>query len=154
MKKSGIVWMAVLLFIAAAPAYAAGSDAVIGKWWNQEKDAQIEIYTCNGKFCGRIVWLKEPVYPQNDPRGMGGKPKVDRENPDVAKRSRFLMGLNILWGFVPSGENRWEGGYIYNPKEGKTYKCRISMDNPDHLKVRGFVGISLIGKTNDWTRVK
>lgn len=153
MKKLWLVFsMGVLLASGSAAAQPAGG--IVGKWWNEEKDAQIEIYACEGKFCGRIVWLKDPHYPDNDPGGMAGKPRVDRENPDAARRERGILGMNLVWGFTPSGENVWEGGYIYNPREGKTYKCKLTLENPERLKVRGFIGVSLIGKTNIWTRVK
>ena len=62
--------------------------------------------------------------------------------------------MNILSGFTHSGGNLWEGGQIYDPQEGKTYKCKMTLETSDHLKVRGFIGISLIGRTNDWARVK
>jgi uncharacterized protein (DUF2147 family) len=98
--------------------------------------------------------LKEPNYPADDPKGMAGKTKVDRENPDPAKKEQPILGMNLVWGFTHAGENVWEGGSIYNPREGKTYKCKMTLENPDTLKVRGFIGISLLGKTNIWTRVK
>ncbi len=143
------------LVLCMVPAAGAQSpDAVLGKWWNEEKDAQVEIYSCEGKYCGKIVMLKEPNYPADDPKGMAGKPKVDRENPEADMRGRPLLGMNLVWGFTPAGENVWEGGLIYNPREGKTYKCKLTLESPDRLKVRGFIGISLIGKTNVWTRVK
>ena len=143
-----------IILILASAVVAQNPEPIVGKWWNEEKDAQIEIYPCEGKFCGKIIWLKEPNYPENDSRGMGGKPKIDRENPDVSKRERPLLEMNLVWGFTPSGKNLWEGGFIYNPREGKTYKCKLTLENPDRLKVRGFIGVSLIGKTNIWTRVK
>jgi len=133
---------------------AQNQDAIVAQWWNQEKEAQIEIYPCEGKYCGKIVWLKEPHYPANDPKNMGGKPKVDRQNPDPSKRERPILGMNLVWGFSYAGENLWEGGFIYDPRDGKTYKCKMTLETPDHLKVRGFIGIALIGKTNNWTRVK
>ncbi len=154
MRKFSIsLWMALVLCMVPA-AGAQSPDAVLGKWWNEEKDAQVEIYSCEGKYCGKIVMLKEPNYPANDPKGMAGKPKVDRENPEADKRERPLLGMNLVWGFTPAGEKAWEGGLIYNPREGKTYKCKLTLESPDRLKVRGFIGISLIGKTNVWTRVK
>ncbi|MDI6752989.1 MAG: DUF2147 domain-containing protein [Thermodesulfobacteriota bacterium] len=134
--------------------HAQTQDAIVGKWWNQEKDAQIEIYACEGKYCGKIVWMKEPNYSANDPKGMGGQPRIDRENPDPAKKERSMLGLNLVWGFTYSGGNLWEGGHIYDPRDGKTYKCKMTLETPDHLKVRGFIGVSLIGKTNNWARVK
>ncbi len=143
-----------LCLSAASTALAQNPDAVLGKWLIEEKDAQIEVFSCEGKICGKIVWLKEPNFPANDSKGMPGKPKVDRENPDPAKRDRPLLGMNVVWGFTHSGGNVWEGGSIYNSREGKTYKCKMTLEDPDKLKVRGFIGISLIGKTNVWTRVK
>jgi uncharacterized protein (DUF2147 family) len=154
MKK---MFSLLLLGSFLALAWAAGAqnpDPLTGKWWNEEKDAQIEIYACDGKFCGKIIWLKEPNYPDNNPSGMGGKPKVDRENPDPSKRERPLLGMNLIWGFTPSSATLWEAGFIYNPRDGKTYKCKLTLERPDRLIVRGFIGFSLIGKTNIWTRVK
>jgi len=154
MKK---IFSLLLLGFFLALGSAAGAqnpDLLPGKWWNEEKDAQIEIYACEGKFCGKIIWLKEPNYPDNDPKGMGGKPKVDRENPDASKRERPILGMDLVWGFTPSGGTLWEGGFIYNPRDGKTYKCKLTLEEPDRLKVRGFIGFSLIGKTNIWTRIK
>ena len=84
---------------------------------------------------------------------MPGKQKVDRENPDPSLRARPIQNLVILWGFKYSGDNVWEDGRIYDPKEGKTYKCKMTLDG-DRLKIRGFIGVSLIGRTNVWTRVK
>jgi uncharacterized protein (DUF2147 family) len=141
-------------FLFSAAAYAQNQDAIVGKWLNQEKEAQIEISPCDGKYCGKIIWLREPDYPANDPKGMGSKSKVDRENPDPAKKGQPMLGLNLVWGFTFTGENRWEGGFIYDPRDGKIYKCKMTLETPDNLKVRGFIGISLIGKNNHWTRVK
>jgi uncharacterized protein (DUF2147 family) len=154
MKKTLIIFGIWIPLLLASAAHAQNPEAIVGKWWNQEKEAQIEIYACEGKYCGKIVWLKEPNYPASDPKGMGGKPRVDQQNPDPSKREGPLLGMNLLWGFTYSGGNLWEGGQIYDPREGKTYRCKMTLEMPDHLKVRGFIGISLIGKTNEWIRVK
>lgn len=154
MKKAlgfAVVWVAVLM---AASVWAANPDDILGKWWNQEKTSQIDIFKYQGKYVGKIVWLKEPLYPANDAKGMGGKPKVDRENPDASKRTQPLLGLIMVWGFTFSGGDLWENGFIYDPRDGKTYKCKMTLTSPDVLDVRGFIGISLFGKTNTWTRVK
>jgi uncharacterized protein (DUF2147 family) len=154
MKRTLMISAMGVALLLVCTVLAQNPDAIVGKWWNEEKDAHIEIYACDGKLCGKIIWLKEPNFPDDDSKGMGGKPKIDRENPDVSKRERPILGMNIVWGFAPSGENLWEGGFIYNPRDGKTYKCKLTLENPDRLKVRGFIGVSLIGKTNVWTRVK
>ncbi len=154
MKKISFLFVLMMVFFYPCLARAQNQDAIVGNWWNEEKDARIEIYDCHGKYCGKIIWLKEPRYPENDPEGMGGQPKTDRKNPDPAKRGQPILGFDVVWGFTYSGENLWEGGFIYNPREGKTYKCRMTLERPDRLKVRGFIGIALIGKTNTWIRVK
>ncbi len=154
MKKAlgfAVVWVAVLM---AASVWAANPDDILGKWWNQEKTSQIDIFKYQGKYVGKIVWLKEPLYPADDAKGMGGKPKVDRENPDASKRTQPLLGLIMVWGFTFSGGDLWENGFIYDPRDGKTYKCKMTLTSADVLDVRGFIGISLFGKTNTWTRVK
>jgi uncharacterized protein (DUF2147 family) len=155
MKKIGFALGLVVAFcLVFSSAWAAGPDAIIGKWWNQEKESQIEIYKAEGKYLGKIVYLKEPEYPANDPEGMAGKTKIDRKNPDVNKRNVPLMGLLMLWNFTNTGDNLWENGFIYDPRDGKTYKCKMTLESPDILNVRGFIGISLLGRTNTWTKVK
>ena len=154
MKRIIMLLPLEIMLILASTAAAQDPEPFVGKWWTEEKDAQIEIYVCEGKLCGKIIWLKEPNFPENDSKGMGGKPMIDRENPDLAKRERPLLGMNLFWGFTPSGRNLWEGGSIYDPRDGKTYKCKLVLESPDQLKVRGFIGISLLGKTSIWTRVK
>jgi uncharacterized protein (DUF2147 family) len=64
------------------------------------------------------------------------------------------MGMINLWGFVYKGDNTWEEGHIYDPQNGKEYKCVITMKDKNKLNVRGFVGITLIGRTDAWTRSK
>lgn len=142
-----------IITLLASLVQAQNPEAILGRWWNQEKDAQIEIFPCNGKYCGKIIWLKEPNYPATDPKGREGKPKVDSENPDPYKRERPILGMDLVWGLTHSGGNLWENGTIYDPREGKTYKCKMTLEKADHLKVRGFIGLSLIGKTTNWSRV-
>ncbi len=60
--------------------------------------------------------------------------------------------LQILEGFTYSGENVWQGGRIYAPDNGKTYKCKMTMTDPNRLEVRGFIGFSFIGRTEIWIR--
>lgn len=154
MKKFSMLVVIIAVLIPVSAVQAAGPDDIVGKWLNGKKTAHIEIYKADGKYYGRIVWLKEPVYPADDKKGMAGKTKVDRENPDPAKRSQPIMGLVMLRDFVFVKNNLWEGGTIYDPENGKEYKCKMTLNSPDVLEVRGFVGISLIGRTDTWTRVK
>ena len=82
-----------------------------------------------------------------------GKPKVDDENPDPALQDRPIIGLVILKDFEFDGEEEWEDGTIYDPKNGKTYSCYMHIDEEGVLKIRGFIGFSWIGRSSYWTRV-
>jgi uncharacterized protein (DUF2147 family) len=84
---------------------------------------------------------------------MAGKEKVDRENPDATLRTRKIVGLVLMSGFVFDGKGTWQKGTIYDPDNGKTYKSKIKITDGGVLKVRGFIGVSLIGRTSQWTRV-
>ncbi len=67
-------------------------------------------------------------------------------------RDRLLVGLEIFNGFSYDGDGEWSGGSIYDPNSGKTYSCKLKLVDHDTLKVRGFIGISLIGRTETWKR--
>ena len=136
------------LFVAAFMGLSTTALAdVIGVWLNQSGDAHVEIVPCGDKMCGRIIWLEEPF-------DEDGNEKLDKNNPDQALRPRKILGLQILSGFTHEGDGKWKNGRIYSPKEGKTYKCTMALDGPDRLKIRGYVGISLFGKTEIWIRVR
>ncbi len=138
----------VILFTCAFVSFTKinkGPDVLLGLWWNHEKDAHIEIYKCGDQFCGKIVWLEEP--------NEDGAPKKDKNNPEETLQKRPIMGLDILNGFEFKEEGSWVDGKIYNPRDGKTYSCYLKLLEDGKLKVRGFVGISLIGKTQYWERV-
>ncbi len=154
MKRFFHAILLLLLVAFSAPAAAADAGSLSGLWWNDEKSAQIEIYRTGDRYAGKIVFMKEPVYPGDDAMGMAGQTKIDRHNPDPRKRSQPLMGLQILDGFRQTGDRVWEDGHIYNPKNGKTYRCKMTLEKQDTLAVRGFIGISLLGRTATWTRVK
>lgn len=121
-------------------------DKVLGKWLTGDKKAHIELYKCQDKYCGKIVWLIEP-------NAENGKPKVDEHNTDDKLKIRPLMGLNLLTDFVYDEGGEYEDGEIYNSRDGKIYSCNMDLKG-DVLEVRGYVGISLLGKTETWTRVK
>ena len=121
-------------------------DAIVGVWKNGEGTGMIKISKNGEKYQGKIVWLKEP----NDPET--GKPKLDNNHPDEKVRNRPVLGLINTWGFVYKGDKTWDEGNIYDPKNGSTYDCTIRMKDNNTLEVRGYIGISLIGRTDTWTR--
>jgi len=122
------------------------AETPIGQWMTEGDLSRVEIFQCEEALCGRIVWLKEP-------NSDDGKPKVDINNEDEALRSRAIMGLEIVGGFIPDGrENRWRDGTIYNPQDGKTYQCTMKLKDSNTLQVRGYVLVPILGKTQTWTR--
>jgi len=143
---------AAALFFLAAQLFASGGEEILGTWNNEDGRAKIEIFNCGGAYCGKIIWLRKPNYPPDDKLGMGGKPRVDRENPDPALRGRPILGLQIMEGFIFRGNGVWEKGHIYDPESGKTYKGKITQVSPQRLLLKGYVGIPLFGRSTTWTR--
>jgi uncharacterized protein (DUF2147 family) len=149
MKRLG-VWLGVTLWLAssaAAWAQKTGADAITGIWLTESKKGKVEIYKgTDGKYHGKIVWLR-------DPKNEDGTDKLDTKNPDPAKKKNKILGLYNLRGFVYKGST-WEDGLIYDPDSGNDYSCIMTLLPDGTLKVRGYVGISLIGKTQIWNRSK
>ncbi len=142
----------MLLFLISVSAFAASRDDILGVWIDQEKDAKIEIFKCADKYCGKIVFLKEPDYPPGSTEGTPGTPKLDDRNPDTALRTRPVVGLQIVNNFVYAGDSLWKDGTVYDPKKGKTYSGKMTLVSSNQLNLRGFIGITLIGRTATWTR--
>jgi uncharacterized protein (DUF2147 family) len=137
----------ILMLLCGATRAIAQKDKIEGLWYNEEKSAKIEIYRAvDNKFWGKIVWLKEP--------NKDGKPKVDDKNPKEKYRSRPIINLPILSHFVKKSNTTYDNGEIYDPKNGKTYSCTITYRNDKELGIRGYIGISLIGRTTTWTRAE
>ncbi|MCO5948232.1 DUF2147 domain-containing protein [Mucilaginibacter flavidus] len=124
----------------------AQTDQVEGLWYNDVKSGKILITkSSDGKFYGKVVWLKEPL--------KNGKPKVDELNADPKLRSRPRLGLQVLSGFVKDGDTRYTDGTIYDPLNGKTYSCNMTYKGQT-LAIRGYIGISLFGRTTIWSRAE
>jgi len=125
-----------VLMVLALFAVVANAQNILGKWKTEAGDANVEIFQQGGKVYGKIVWLQK------------GPDTKDTHNPDAKLRERKLVGVNILSDLAKK-DNKWEGGKIYDPKSGKTYKCSIWMEG-DQLKVRGHLGI--FHDTQTWNR--
>ncbi|MDX1937390.1 MAG: DUF2147 domain-containing protein [Flavihumibacter sp.] len=117
------------------------TDAIIGEWLTQSKDGKILIYKQGTKYFGKII-------------GGNSEGRKDTNNPDEKLRNQPLIGKVILNNFVFDGKSKWEDGTIYDPNNGKTYSCVIKLKNNNEMEVRGYVGISLFGRTDMWTRIK
>jgi len=116
------------------------ADSAVGEWLRDDKSSRIKVSVSGGKLSGVITYVKDPAR------------TLDTRNPDPAKRKRKLVGLTILSGFTQKGE-MWEGGTIYDSSNGKTYKGKVWLQN-GQLMMRGYVGVTLIGRTAKWTRYK
>ena len=144
-----IIATSILAFVKmlVLPAYSQNkADDIIGVWLTGGKEpAKIQVYKSGEKFYGKIIWLKNPTE--------NGKQRVDANNPDKTKRNNPIIGLVMLTGFKFDGEEEeWKGGDIYDPESGKTYSSYMYLKDKNTIKVRGYVGISLFGRTETWTR--
>lgn len=136
----------MLLFVAISfSALAQNKDAIVGKWLNPSGEGQIEIYKKGDKYFGKLAWMKEP--------NLNGKPKLDAKNPDEKLQKRALLNLEILKDFSYD-DKKWTDGTIYDPKSGKTYSCNMTLKGNDVLNIRGYIGISLLGRSETFRRVK
>ena len=146
-----IVALLISFILAASTASANSNETILGAWTTAEAKSQVEIYRCGEKICGKIVSLKEPRYTDSKDGPIGAL-KLDSNNPDQTLRQRPIAGLQIMDGFTPDGNGGWENGTIYDPENGKRYRCKMRLASSNRLEVRGFIGISLLGRTTVWTR--
>lgn len=144
--KKYILLLSALVFSLAV--WASDPGALLGYWKTGDGKAIIQIYQKESKYFGKIVWLAEPKDPET------GQPKKDTKNEKEALRGRPLLGMENLTNFEYVEKGLWEKGEIYDPKSGETYSCTIKLADPNTLEVRGYVGISLFGRTDTWKRQK
>lgn len=75
------------------------------------------------------------------------------ENCKGDKKNKSLIGMEILWGMKKQSDGSYSGGEILNPKNGKVYSCNMRLTDNNTLEVRGYLGLSIVGKTQLWKRV-
>jgi uncharacterized protein (DUF2147 family) len=143
MKILSLIFLSALLSFSG---FSQSADAIIGKWVNSTGEAHIEIFKTGNQYAGKIAWLKNP-------KDEKGSIKTDSQNPNLNLRSKPILGLRILNGFV-FDEDKWTDGKIYDPKSGKTYSCNITLKSNGDLNLRGYIGVSLLGRTDVWKKLK
>lgn len=121
------------------------ANALVGKWTTIDdktgkKRAVVQLSIQDGELQGTIV----KVYRQKGDQGICTKCPGQFKNKPVE-------GLTFLWGLKKNGKNSWAGGHILDPKTGKTYHAKLSMQG-NKLYVRGYVGLSMLGRTQVWVR--
>jgi uncharacterized protein (DUF2147 family) len=132
------------LYARSAVQQTHGGDAILGEWLTAEGKARVRIAKCDSLYCGTIIWLKEPI--------KDGKEVVDDKNPDPSRHSQKVLGMTILWGFEYDGDDEWTGGKVYDPENGSTYSGKMMLKDVATLKLRGYVLIPLLGRSEIWTR--
>jgi uncharacterized protein (DUF2147 family) len=123
-------------------------DSPVGRWKTVDDvtgkpKSVVTIWEEHGKLYGRVQKLVDP-----DPKN----PNPTCEDCTGETKGKPVVGLKILWDLQKDGDG-WSGGTILDPSNGKTYKCLLSLeDGGTRLKVRGFIGVSVLGRTQYWLR--
>lgn len=137
--------LAALLLLTASPAFAQQQvKAPTGLWLTQNERSVVELYQCeSGKplLCGKIAWI------------IDGGMQYDTKNPDASKHKNPICGMTILSNLKMDTPTKWSGGKVYKADEGDMYDANMTILGDNKLEVRGFVGMSMFGKTQTWTRV-
>ena len=125
----------------------AGAQTIFGKWKTIDPvtgndESIIEVYKKDGKAYAKVIAIMNAA---------------DRDKTCIyckgKNKNKPILGLNILDGLKENGDE-WSGGKILDPKNGKYYKCYIKLTEKNTLKLRGYIGISLLGRTEYWYRFK
>ncbi len=143
MKK---VFSLMVVMMMSTFMFAQNADDILGTWFTEGGKSKVEITKKDGRYSGKIIWLKEP-------NRADGTAKLDKNNEDESLKGRGILGLPVIQGFEWD-DDLFEDGTIYDPENGKTYSCEMTWEDKDTLNVRGYVGFSLLGRTTVWTRVK
>jgi uncharacterized protein (DUF2147 family) len=138
---------ALLFALLAASSGGAQDQTPAGIWLHANKRIRVAITPCGDRLCGKIVWFRWP----NDAQGL---PLVDLKNTNPALRNRPLLGLTVLNGLRRAGDGTWKDGKIYNPDDGVNYQALMSILGDGTLRVRAYVLLPTLGKTQIWTRVR
>lgn len=138
-----LILSAFVLTLTAFTAQAADAPDPTGLWLTENKRSVIKVDKCDAGICGKIHWI------------IKGGMTTDSKNPDAKYRDKPMCGLQILSGFKQNTKNAkvWEGGQIYKADEGEVYKATVSVTSAEKMNVRGYVGMPLLGKSQNWTRV-
>ncbi|MFH2144079.1 MAG: DUF2147 domain-containing protein [Bacteroidota bacterium] len=122
------------------------ADDIIGKWIPQQNRSIVEIFKIEDKYYAKIIWLK-------DIENIKGENILDIYNPNKKLRSRHVLNM-IFMGDFEFKRGQWVNGKVYDPESGNTYMGNIKMQSDNILELRGFIGITLFGRTSVWHRVK
>ncbi len=139
MARRALFVLSIAVISALAQAQGQSSAGISGDW-REPSGSVIRIAPCREAICATLVKI-----------GPGAPTPFDTSNPDPAKRTRKLCGLELGYGFHLTDPTHADGGHLYDPKTGKTYHGEMESDG-DSLKLRGYVGVKAFGRTETWTR--
>ena len=142
-----ICLMLVVLFAGITTFAQNKGDRILGNWLSEDKDGKIQVYKEGDKYFGKLIWSQHMF----EKDGVTSRKDEKNSNPDL--RNRNLKDLVILTDMEFDGDDSYSGGKIYDPKSGKTYSCNMRLKG-DKIDIRGFVGVSLFGRTSVWTRTE
>lgn len=139
------VFLAALTVAVFAPLMDAKAASPEGYWLTEKKGVIVKLFSCEGdRLCGQTVWMKRMTFKD-------GAPRLDAKNPDPALRDRHWCGITPITGLKPKGDGEWGGGEVYDPKTGETFDFKLETRG-DRVKVRGYLGVPLLGKSETWTK--
>ena len=124
------------------------AQTVVGKWNSRDEktgeiDSVVEVYEKNGKVFAKIIDITDPV-----------KKVALCTLCTGSKKDKPALGMHILYKLEQKSNNKWSGGYGLDPRKGNYFNVYIKLVKPNKLKVRGYAGIPLFGKTIYWERVQ
>lgn len=122
------------------------NDSILGYWLSENEKAVIEVYKKDAQYFGKMVWLRDQY------TGKVPNP-LDINNDDQGLQKRKLIGLDILTNFKFKNDE-YIGGQVYDPESGNTYTSYLELVEENKLKLRGYVGIPLFGRSSYWLRQK
>ena len=135
----------IIIFWSLSAMAEIAMETVEGVWLSADGTGWIKIELSDNGLIGSIAGSP-------DESGNRGPSDKDKLNPDPALRDRLLLGLTIMDGFTYAGGGKWKNGRIYDPNSGKTYKCKLTLVDENTLELRGYIGFSLLGRTETWMR--
>jgi uncharacterized protein (DUF2147 family) len=146
MNKTSVFLFAAAFSAFGAMTMAADAPSAEGVWVTQNKDGAVQIVPCDSGLCGYLVGLTPGQPPEDYPK--------DIHNADPARRDDSICGMALMGSLkaVEGKPGRWRDGWVYDPQTGDTYSAQMQLDGPDRLQLRGYLGISLLGRTETWTR--
>ena len=127
---------------------SAAREDIRGIWIDDTGKGAVELRLCGESkqsMCGYIVWLQQPL-------DRKGKPLVDSLNPEPTRRKQPICGLQVIGQLKPMRSGAWDKGWIYDPKQGKSFDVEVRRRGEDRLKVTGYLGIKLLSESFVWNR--